>query len=225
MNTSGSAEALNAANSISLATPTCCSIWRTVMPDCRIPTSQRERPIIFSAPMVRAILAGRKTMTRRLATSPLRKCEPGDLLWVREAWQDYCPIWHGYWCGHGTQAGIEAEHRPVYRADPPEMHLRGPEGKEGSPSKWRPSIHMPRWASRITLEVTSVKIERLQDISYEDCRDEGTICPIHGEVSHVSCSGLRRGFKTLWNSLHGKDAWQANPEVVAISFQRVPRDA
>lgn len=233
----------------------------------------RERPIIFSAPMVRAILAGRKTMTRRiLKPQPepfrVRQDDPsfglkagdwcpvtlqqhegdpwprvtmgrvitsqevgvavGMRLWVRETWADvntdsgpaflYRADGNYHWCESDAYP-VEYERYPgcVFATWGADL-LRGD-------GHWRSPIHMFRYASRITLEVTGVKVERLQEISYEDCRDEGTTCPIHGDVSHVGCSGLRRGFKALWESIHGHDAWDANPWVVAISFRRLtPHD-
>src|SRR5690606_14173331 len=131
------------------------------------------RPIIFSAPMVRAILEGRKTQTRRpawqaprvfiqtdgeppepiLVPTVWQKTEPGDLLWVRETW-------------------AESAHGPVYKADVL--------GADTDGWGWRPSIHMPRWASRITLEVTDVRLQRLQEISEEDARAEGAKAPALG---------------------------------------------
>ena len=140
----------------------------------------RERPILFSAPMVRAILEGRKTQTRRIlkvqpavkpmpangridvrlaALAPEIRCpygQPGDRLWVRETWSnDGCACYEmcgcpAYW----------------YRADFPNL------SKDDSP-KWKPSIHMPRRASRLTLEVTGVRVERLKDISEENAIREG----------------------------------------------------
>lgn len=172
-----------------------------------------ERPIIFSAPMVRAILADRKTMTRRLATSPLRKCEPGDLLWVRETIATHGaaePLIYAKGDGHPWGS-------PIYRATFTGGLLPECEGF----TKWRPSIHMPRWASRITLRVTSVKIERLQDISEEDAKGEGVEPVVAGRAGWSDpIYSHRTGFVRLWNELHGAGAWLANPEVVAISFAR-----
>ncbi|HEY8343343.1 MAG TPA: hypothetical protein VIK75_10195 [Calditerricola sp.] len=164
------------------------------------------RPIIFSGPMVRALLDGRKTMTRRLASSPLAKAQAGDLLWVRESWwhdkdggdvaNEYGYLADGYYPGHGSNCG----------------HVRH-----------RPSIHMPRWASRLTLEVTGVKVERLQDISEEDAIAEG-IRPwklgwhSQEDHEHIGWKSPAIAFRDLWNRLHGPDAWDANPWVVAISF-------
>jgi len=141
-----------------------------------------DRPIIFSGPMVQALLAGRKTMTRRLATSPLRKCQPGDRLWVRESFSSSDP-------------------GPVYRAD---------HGDEATGWGWTPSIHMPRKHSRLTLIVNAVKFERLQDINGLDALAEG--------ITREEGVSPWRTFLRLCNSLHGEGAWQANPEIVALSF-------
>lgn len=184
-----------------------------------------ERPIIFSAPMVRAILAGRKTMTRRLATSPLRKCEPDDLLWVREAWKP-----------HSIYAGMKPRDVPDT-----EVFYRADDKYAPSNTPWIPSIHMPRWASRIMLRVTGVKVERLRDITNEDAIAEGIeerlVETSEGEknlwfgIPHVGNQDAIQAFADLWDSLHNphgycaEDAphsWLANPEVVAISFERQP---
>jgi hypothetical protein len=112
-----------------------------------------ERPILFSAPMVRAILEGRKTQTRRLATNALNgwgRCAPGDRLWVREA------------CAPGPDPAGGY----IYRAD-------SRDEDEPDPGRWTPSIFMPRSASRITLRVVSVHSENLQDISDADILAEG----------------------------------------------------
>jgi hypothetical protein len=160
----------------------------------------KERPIILSAPMIRAILANRKQQTRRLATSPLAKCLPGDLLWVREVWQ------------------VPALCNAQYRATATERigHWNPAIGP------WRPSIHMPRWASRITLEVTGVKFERLQDITIADALAEGAL-----EATDIPYVGAMTGdqarvaFSLLWDRLHGPRSWEENPTIVCISFKRV----
>lgn len=162
----------------------------------------RDIPIIFSAPMVRALLAGRKTMTRRVAWRPSKRAigvltdpkdreakpapwqsvRPADRLWVREA------------------VACECREAPIYSADLSEadrVHW-----------KFRPSIHMPRWASRLTLIVGAVKIERLQEISHDDVEKEGINKIIN----------WRGEFRVLWDSLHGAGAWDANPEVVVLPF-------
>lgn len=204
-----------------------------------------EKPILFSGEMVRAILEGRKTQTRRVVKLPKEKGKeyrfdgawkdgpkpfnageylhlpfrnladgpngwehemsvrefcphgnPGDLLWVRETWrpQDGMTIECRY------QDEIE------YRAD-------GNRPKEPTDCCWKPSIFMPRWASRITLEIIGVRVERLQDISSADAIAEGVPVddPIHD-------------YQILWDSINGKRpgcSWLSNPFVWAISFRRV----
>lgn len=193
----------------------------------------RDRPILFSAPMVRAVLDGRKTQTRRLAEKngkPSRwtTLEPETRLWVRETWQT-------------TQF-----HKPVYRADACDQsgarwHSIQPGDPDGE-VHWRPSIHMPRWASRLTLVVTDVRIERLQDISEDDARAEGArrfddipLDPFHtrypagaprwsmqSPADTGECLGTARfAFANYWIKLHGDDAWLSNPEVVAITFDPI----
>jgi len=165
----------------------------------------KERPILFSGPMVRAILEGRKTQTRRIVKpQPLRdrgvmafndgehpqmRCpygKPGDRLWVRETW---CPDVEPYTFR--------------YKAD-------GDEPLE----RWRPSIHIPRWASRITLEVVSVRVERLQNISEDDALAEG-ITLVERGTSPVD------QFNKLWESINGPGSWEANPWVWVVEFKRI----
>jgi hypothetical protein len=181
----------------------------------------KERSILFSGPMVRAILAGTKTQTRRGVKrldvragmpqpendSLLSLCspygQPGDRLWVRETW-----AWFG------------CERLPcevLYRAD---GHTKLYDGY----GRWRPSIHMPRWASRILLEITDVRVERLCDISEADARAEGIKVDECGhairEEDHVAWGGARSAFADLWASINGPDSWAANPWVWVISFRR-----
>ncbi len=199
----------------------------------------RERPILFSPPMVRAILAGTKTQTRRMVKGiPLLwlsqsvgftpefvalpdndACpygEPGDRLWVRETWSPDPPIdsswasteWNG--CGRRIDGVPERFQHPRfcnYSAD----WLHGP-------IVWRPSIHMPRWASRITLEVTGVRVERLQDISEADAMAEGAPWGACGSPQEGS---RKAGFAKLWDSINGPNSWDANPWVWAINFKRL----
>ncbi len=171
----------------------------------------KERPILFSGPMVRAILEGRKTQTRRVIKNrTVPPYQVGNLLWVREAWQDWCPLWRGQWCGHGTQEGMAQEHSVVYRADNFIRNGSVEMVKSMPPKKWRPSIFMPRWASRLTLEVVSIRSERLQDITEEDAEAEG-----------ADCLGLG-GFASLWDSINGKKhPWASNCWVWVIGFKRV----
>jgi hypothetical protein len=175
------------------------------------PETAKERPIMFSGPMVRALLAARKTQTRRLATSPLRKCQPGDRLWVRET--------------HATTATGDVE----YRAD---FH----EGSWQQSGPWRPSIHMPRRACRLTLRVTEVRFQRLHDISEEDARAEG-IRPLplqsaddpsawwESDPGENQARTANESYAKLWVSLHGEGSWAANPEIVAITFTTERADA
>lgn len=183
-----------------------------------------DYPIIFSAPMIRALLDGRKTMTRRLAEIDTKHREgasvwcsvkPGDRLWVREAWQ-----------GFNDPRGAVIAYRATCPGDA--FDFGAPDGsvQRLNVKAWRPSIHMPRWASRLTLTVTETKIERLNDISEADARAEGVLwVPGHGEVTptdlHEGYSNYlncREGFGELWESLHGAGSWDANPEVVALRF-------
>lgn len=216
----------------------------------------KERPIIFSAPMVRAILDGRKTQTRRVVKltdsgrvkepgSPrnwhlddpeaVMACPygvPGDRLWVREAWQaffaDEVPADRPRGPRHtmGIPAQPERESFVFYRADGDLSH---PE--DGSEALWRPSIHMPRWASRITLEIVSVRVERVQEISEEDATEEGalefdspTTFVDHGMQSIYlpSMGYARASFMRLWDSINAKRApWESNPWVWVTEFRRV----
>lgn len=200
-----------------------------------------ERPILFSAPMIRAILAGTKTQTRRalliqpdrqpeaaailgdIATWPCRYGEPGDQLWVRESWMPDPPC-DGTWnytswagCREGRIAGVPERFRhPAfcnYAAD----WLHGP-------VRWTPSIHMPRWASRIQLEVTGIRVERLQDISEADAVAEG-IC-LNPSAVGVTTTGDKPKpvavamYRTLWEQINGPGSWDANPWVWCVEFRR-----
>ncbi|PTM61866.1 hypothetical protein [Phreatobacter oligotrophus] len=211
----------------------------------------RERPILFSGPMVRAILDGRKTQTRRVLKPqppvgvsrligpeiyrPVAvdrhgdECEgepifgvydddgefgtavpfqPGDRLWVREA-AHYGP------------------NRVAYCADNERL---GPSERVPGFGPAKPSIHMPRWASRITLEVTAVRVERLQDMLEVDAIDEGALTidlPAVGPATQagkppLGASPLVR-FRHLWDEINGKRpgcAWANNPWVIAVTFKR-----
>ena len=192
----------------------------------------KERPILFSAPMVQAILDGRKTQTRRVvkpqptefvggpgvtlqdgSPAPLIPLDdsvepygreiacpygkPGDRLWVRETWHDASSSLHS--CA-------------LYRADGIDLHW----------DKWTPSIHMPRWASRITLEITSVRVERLQEISEADAQAEGwTRRPEVSTDPQVHKEAARDWFMGLWESINGPGSWDTNPWVWVIEFRRL----
>lgn len=189
--------------------------------------SRKERPILFNAEMVRAILDGRKTQTRRpvkpqppetavevihasgksvdgndwkFIARPLPsvqhavtgwiKCPfglPGDRLWVRETWSTSANGW-------------------IYKAD-------GIDLSDALSLRWKPSIHMPRWASRITLEVVSVRVERVQGISEGDIIKEG--CPDEYLLG-------RNWLKPAWDNIYGNTfSWESNPWVWVVEFERV----
>lgn len=216
----------------------------------------KERGMIFNDPMVRAILDGSKTQTRRIMRvqpdSPnfglLRIVEStarsdvgkyhwsesnacgnhtrsklftcpfgaiGDRLWVREAW---------------AEAGGNAPELQLYRASFPDHVPSGYENlKDAEEIRWTPSIHMPRWASRITLEMTDVHVERLSEISEADAAAEGV--PPAGDLlpdypgAYLTPKGdfatAKVAFQRLWESIYGEDSWQANPWVWVIEFRRI----
>lgn len=186
----------------------------------------RERPILFSAPMVRAILAGTKTQTRRDAKfifhsngdRPLLQTCPyghrGDRLWVREAFD---PIY--------GQSSPDRIIEVDYRADwePNGKHWRMKD--EMGLRRWKPSIHMPRDLSRILLEIVSVRVERLQDITDRDAFAEGVEKSSYGCHKHApggsGCMTGRDGYRALWDSINGPGSWAANPFVWVIEFKRV----
>lgn len=176
------------------------------------------RPIPFRAPMVRAILEGRKTMTRRVL-APKKGLgfpgqlenppyEPGDILWVREAWRTWAQF----------------DDLPP-RDIPPAVLVQYLADNPVSPwdSRYRHARFMPRWASRIDLRVTAVRVERLQGIREEDAIKEGI--RRHREPSFDYNEWVwadpRDTFAALWNSIYGPDAWAENPWVAAISFERI----
>ena len=217
----------------------------------------KERPIIFSAPMVRALLAGTKTQTRRIVKARdlewmdvhqglrepdnAERCpygQPGDRLWVKETWRTadtldaLSPSAIAEKC---MDAGYSKPWAPLqWEADGQrnrEWSGFGPgNGVVVGPGKTRVSIHMPRWASRITMEITSVRVERLQEISIEDAKAEGAWGPDDSIVQKVAdyfgtdifSANPRKAFQMLWESINGPDSWAANPWVWAIEFRRVP---
>ena len=215
----------------------------------------KERPILFSSPMVRAILAGAKTQTRRVVKQlqgmdpadvrlartqggypdgvrPVWECDfcepdifstpcpygqPGDRLWVRETWQSVPFGPHRDWPGCPDlrpQKPSEWNRTAVviWRAD----------GEMPGPEIWSPSIHMPRWASRITLEITGVRVERLNDISEQDAAEEG-VGPgyVPNSLGSTTCVGYRPMFAKVWRDINGPDSWDANPWVWVIEFKRI----
>lgn len=191
-----------------------------------------ERPILFRAEMVRAILEDRKTQTRRLVKFPLKDpnfgCElagseinnerdieqlcpygiAGDHLWVKETFYD---------------SRLDAPKHPVtYRAD------SSIDDDLNRYFRWKPSIFMPKWASRITLEVLDVRVERLQSITEADAKAEGVEPAIAGTNGRDHVRTYRTGYVRLWNAINidkngGKPgaSWQSNPWVWRIEFRRV----
>ncbi|MFM4048650.1 hypothetical protein [Klebsiella quasipneumoniae] len=205
-----------------------------------------ERGMIFNAEMVRAILDGRKTQTRRPVKFPVHDknlgCElagnelagelsagnylnsafgkPGDRIWVRET---FCPVDDTQ---YGGEKWVDYHATPRYEASHPAGWDSAPNDAEAL--KWRPSIHMPRWASRILLEITDVRVERLNAISEEDARAEGIIdggCLNCGEPEPCGCANpdpdATDAFAYLWQSIYGQESWTANPWVWVIEFERV----
>lgn len=201
----------------------------------------KERPILFSGPMVRAILDGRKTQTRRVVKPQPRQTpitngsavgsydvwpnndsclewddvvadtayyvqagfcpygQPGDRLWVREAFATVE--------SEAPAAGMEPSIGTVYRASYDEQR----DGQYLPGLTWRPSIFMPRWASRITLEVAGVRVERVQDITPEDAKSEG--------IEHLYAP--RNAFANLWDAINAKRGypWESNPWIWVVEFR------
>ncbi len=243
----------------------------------------KERGMIFNGEMVRAILDGRKTQTRRimkvqpesnqlglllitdstkhsdigkyhwaesnatgnhvrskLFSSPFGAV--GERIWVRETWatlgnEDGCYVdWEDNLC-----KGDERSAARIYRASceqrpgdyglwsiPDDAYWKPHTKEHKFEGAWRPSIHMPRWASRILLEITDVRVERLNAISEEDARAEGIIdggCLNCGEPEPCGCANpepdATDAFAYLWQSIYGQDNWNANPWVWVIEFKRV----
>ncbi|MEC7798100.1 MAG: hypothetical protein VX755_12365 [Pseudomonadota bacterium] len=216
-------------------------------------SAPKERPILFSGPMVRALLDGRKTQTRRIVKpqphhgpvgqmvnlggpdwaiddgdlSGQWRCPygvPGDRLWVREAWglNDY-----------QFERGPIPKARPLQLDDNVLCYAATEDDAEiRNELRWRPSIHMPRWASRLTLEITDVRVQRLQDISDRgqpnDCIAEGVFAD---DFASSAGDWLERGFSSiekarfhdLWTSINGAASWAANPWVWAVSFRVLER--
>ncbi|EDV4899420.1 hypothetical protein K0L59_004258 [Salmonella enterica] len=202
----------------------------------------KERGMIFNAEMVSAILSGRKTQTRRpikweqTRFTEIAERDDGSL-WP---WAEDCERGGDIWfaCPYGeigdriwVRETFRVHSRAtdvatlVYRASVrnswTEQTHRVPVAvcnKPATPEKWTPSIHMPRWASRILLEITDVRVERLRDLSEEDAKSEG-ITPSAGGV--LPGWEYRINFRDLWMDIYGTDNWEANPWVWVIEFKRV----
>ncbi len=215
-----------------------------------LPYEPREHPMLFADAMVCALLDDRKTQTRRFVKLPKRLAgadlsrawvDPGlgggaylkvpvgetvervrspwsvgQRIWVREAFVECCPCLSFCFCGEFR----EKNHTFAYRAD----------GRPSPSGRWTPSIHMPRRASRITLEITEVRVERLHAITEEDARAEGAPCYVCGRPilqsneSDCACfhgGGARASFESLWCAINGEDSWRANGWCWVVSFKRV----
>lgn len=227
-------------------------------------TERKERPVLFSGPMVRAFLEDRKGKTRRviqpqppaeeavrqksgsgyswippsgriphwrpagpvwavrelMGREPELRCPygaPGDRLWVRETWalED---------CGEdGKRVVWQADRAAAWAMPRSELGETYYLPSDHAPDRWRPSIHMPRWASRLTLEVTDVRVERLQAVSADDAVDEGinpsTVPGVGSDASIIAA------FHQFWDSINGERpgcSWEANPYVWVVSFRRLP---
>ncbi|HBT4730060.1 TPA: hypothetical protein MB315_001830 [Klebsiella quasipneumoniae subsp. similipneumoniae] len=212
----------------------------------------KERGMIFNREMVRAILDGRKTQTRRpIKWKQTRFTEIGEREdgskwpWSEDA-EHACDFWHPCPFGAvGDRIWVREAFRVhsratdvatlVYKASErnswTEQTHRVPVAvcnKPATPEKWTPSLHMPRWASRILLEITDVRVERLNAISEEDARAEGIIdggCLNCGEPEPCGCANpepdATDAFAYLWQSIYGQESWNANPWVWVISFERI----
>ena len=198
-------------------------------------------PIIFSAPMILALLAGRKTMTRRLAwrdkwigppayrSSPWQRVKPGDRLWCREsAWFDreVIPAVGASRCFFEGGSVRFSDGRFGQAPGHPDSSCAEVFRLNGS-LKMRPSIHMPRWASRLTLIVTATKVEPLKYITEADSWAEGIeyrdgcygTWNADGTMRCGGSDNAREAFRCLWINLHGTGAWDETPEVVALTFR------
>lgn len=220
----------------------------------------RERPIPFNGPMVQAVLAGTKTMTRRQVrdtglyaidasihggttaarelASLATQCpygRPGDRLWVREPWRSSADLDKR----SGSEiadlcldAGYNVPWAPIqYEADGARRDWQHtgtpPHGGPPKPGRYRHARFMPRWASRLVLEVTGVRVERLQDINEGDAQGEGCAPAWLDADDNLTVHAhrqptYRQGFARLWREINGPDAWDANPWVWVVAFRRLP---
>jgi hypothetical protein len=258
-----------------------------IMSEFKKGASPKVRPVLFSAPMIRALLEARKTQTRRPVLclggirrgdqwagpgnpvsgrlvyhdggawdaevlgrdwgirGPIAKCpygQPGDLLWVRETWAHYHTINH-IRRTDGRAFSEVSDGLAAYRADGFDTiddlrdHIRLMSGMdleaiEIRDDKWIPSIFMKRWASRLTLELTDVRVERLQDISTHDSIEEGidhrcqkcgyTHRDANIHFDHDLCGEpmptAPDAYRGVWETINGPETWDANPWVWALTF-------
>lgn len=196
----------------------------------------KERPIIFGADSVRAILSGAKTQTRRVVKNPdkydrIRECgfccpygQPGERLWVRETWKHYGNKYAGgksyALVAYGDDTSTERDVDVSALPEIPKACIDDYWHKKRSP------IFMPRWASRINLEVTNVRVERVQEITREDALAEGVREMFKGknfELREERMSLEQHAYAEAWDSLNAKRgfSWDSNPFVWVISFKPV----
>lgn len=215
----------------------------------------KARPILFNTEMVQALLDGRKTMTRRVIKKlpnhwkesgvnmygeflfypdnefelenfePTFKCpygEIGDLLYVRETYLPRRDL---------TETDTDSRKRRYcyYKATTPGAAFDKNHFHDYS-NRWKPSVHMPRWASRLTLEITNVKVERLLDITEEDARLEG-VKQLTNEPTYKNyikedtpCGTAKGSFKSLWQSINGKEGLESNPWVWVVEFKVIKQN-
>lgn len=216
----------------------------------------KEKPILFKGDMVKAILDGRKTQTRRVMKPQPEPCAHGGHWWPSNAVSSMVHVedelqagvvgWEGLaasCCPHGDIRdrlwvretfiqGVEyddgcptSKEKTWYRASDPDLTWDNDNETEHNNPPWRPSIHMPRKLSRITLEITGVRVQRLQEISEDDAQAEG----FHGPLTGTDWGGVnqigrspKECLSELWDIINGPGAWDENPWVWAITFKRVP---
>jgi len=206
----------------------------------------KERPILFSAPMVRALLAGRKSMTRRTV-----KPQPGPHLGLQEMWgtspDGFAFGEPGLWrvvgedypddesddrrCPYGAPGDRLCVREAFRYTDEFRQHVefRADQDKETDGFRWRPSIHLPWMFSRLMLEITRVRVEQLQEITEEDARAEGvTLMESISPDQRLAGTGERFGdaphrcaFACLWDEINPETSWVSNPWVWVVKFRRV----
>jgi hypothetical protein len=204
----------------------------------------KERPILFSALMVRALLNCTKSQTRRIVKPQPEWTEPGTAWTFRDDGHSG-PGWYAYNEDYPEEGalfyrcpyGIPGDRLWVRESfcvpsDAPEntryVAYMADACEDPGRLRWKPSIHMPRWASRILLEITGVRVERLQAISEADARAEGITdggCLSCGDHEPCGCADpkpdARDSFCRLWQSINGEQSWHANPWVWVVEFKRV----
>ena len=154
--------------------------------------------------------------------SGLRQCIYGDVggyMFVQETWADFCPTWGGAWCGCGSKKMQSEKHFIAYKATNTGIEHNGQTVLH--PKEWKLATQMPQWASRIMLQITNIKVERIQEISAEDCYSEGmSVSPDEKPINILG--KLRGNYKEHWDSLCKKrkmNRWENNPYVWVISFK------